>query len=53
MTGGADQFEALPGMFNPFQFVSDSRDDDSGAVFLVATSAGSGLPNGPICVEYG
>jgi hypothetical protein len=44
MTGGADQFEELLGMLSFLQVVSYSRDDhDSRAIFLVATSACSGL----------
>jgi hypothetical protein len=44
MTCGANQFEMLLGIFNSPQVVSYCRDDDnSGAVFLVATSACSGL----------
>ena len=44
MTCGADQFEMVLGIFNLLQVVSDSRDDyDSRAVFLITTSACSGL----------
>ena len=49
MTGGADQFETLLGIFNPFQVVTDSRKNhDRRAVFFVAPSASGRLGNSHI-----